>query len=640
MIIGSDRVRARYRADGLWSDRLLHDAVAERAADSPDTAAIVRADRKAATAWSWGDVDRSSTALAARLLDIGVKQDMRIALLSEDPTRFAIALLAASKAGLILVPLSPLSGAQHITDTLEAGQVSGIISDDGAALDLALRAASRLMTVRFLFAFGAERSDGIVNLDETALRSARPDDLSGLLPRASAPGDHCLSLSFGDGGGTGRVFARSHNQWRSAGYLAAKRLDLQERASRLLCPYLAAAPATQFGAIAPWIVTGATLVTTAPMGPNALAQACRLIEATHCLAPASFETAMTHAFAETGDDAPHIVAIAQPGATAEPPADDAADHPAETDGMTGHEDAVAAEDGVTEDNVVEDGSPMNRLTLATALGPAGLLFHDPSDARSIPLGVVDALSLDGTETILQETQIRGVADLAKTLPKSGLVRGELALSGAAAATTCCVLDDPARPRFRLVSDMTLTRMRAGITSTEPATIAIVGRMDSAVQIGGVAIEPLLDDDAAVQASQAGTGDAADPPLAVTVVSDPLLGQRLSSDADDPFATRDVALRRDNGQDWLVDMLGNEAARGACQRLAEAAEKQRAARQPAADLETDGAAEDKPSARAVLDLVQSQLDIADLAEAAGGGAVDPATVDAVTLALKKLAAAAR
>ena len=87
----------------LGAGRSLPDLVVDRAGGTPEAAAIRDADRT----WTYADLVHASGRLAGRLLDLGVGEDVRVAVCAERSADLVIALLAVLRAGGTCVPLDP-----------------------------------------------------------------------------------------------------------------------------------------------------------------------------------------------------------------------------------------------------------------------------------------------------------------------------------------------------------------------------------------------------------------------------------------------------------------------------------------------------------------------------------------------------
>ncbi|MGD2125148.1 MAG: AMP-binding protein [Desulfobacteraceae bacterium] len=90
---------------------------------------------------SYGEVDRSSSSLAAAFLDLGIKKEDRIILLLQNVPQFLIATYAAWKLGAIVVPLNPM---------YKEKELSYFCKDSGAKIFLTLEEIAHALDLSFL----------------------------------------------------------------------------------------------------------------------------------------------------------------------------------------------------------------------------------------------------------------------------------------------------------------------------------------------------------------------------------------------------------------------------------------------------------------------------------------------------------
>ncbi|MFG3438648.1 amino acid adenylation domain-containing protein [Nonomuraea sp. NPDC047897] len=124
-----------------YPDRCLHDLVADRAAGTPDAAAVRTAD---GAHLSYAELDTRAGALARRLRRLGVRPESRVAVCLPRTPDLVVALLAVLKAGGCYVPLDaayPPDRLAHLLDDSGAGLLvtcSGLLDRLPAARPTAL----------------------------------------------------------------------------------------------------------------------------------------------------------------------------------------------------------------------------------------------------------------------------------------------------------------------------------------------------------------------------------------------------------------------------------------------------------------------------------------------------------------------
>ena len=92
---------AKYRAEGLWKDKTLHDHFAAAAARLPDKTAIIEKARR----FSYAELSRLIDNVAGNLLDLGLLPGDVVALQSKNSSVMAIVHLACNRIGLLYLPL-------------------------------------------------------------------------------------------------------------------------------------------------------------------------------------------------------------------------------------------------------------------------------------------------------------------------------------------------------------------------------------------------------------------------------------------------------------------------------------------------------------------------------------------------------
>ena len=102
-----------------------HHLFAARAAERPGALAVACGER----GWSYAELDRRSSAVAARLRALGVGAEARVAVLLERGPELAAALLGVLKAGAAYVPLDPEYPAERIAYVLQDCGAAAVLAD-------------------------------------------------------------------------------------------------------------------------------------------------------------------------------------------------------------------------------------------------------------------------------------------------------------------------------------------------------------------------------------------------------------------------------------------------------------------------------------------------------------------------------
>lgn len=107
----------------------IHDLIADMAAEAPDAVALAFEDR----VLTRGQLDRASSALAARLMQLGVGPDQPVGLFAKRSPELVIGALAIWKAGGAYVPLDPDYPAERIELYIQDSGAKVVLVQDGMA---------------------------------------------------------------------------------------------------------------------------------------------------------------------------------------------------------------------------------------------------------------------------------------------------------------------------------------------------------------------------------------------------------------------------------------------------------------------------------------------------------------------------
>jgi amino acid adenylation domain-containing protein len=112
--------------------RLLHDLLREAASIDPDREAV----RCAGRSLSYGQLERESNALAARLLEAGVSHGDRVGISLPKSVEMVVAVYATLKAGAAYVPLDPKAPATRIATVAADCAIAALVSTASRAAAL------------------------------------------------------------------------------------------------------------------------------------------------------------------------------------------------------------------------------------------------------------------------------------------------------------------------------------------------------------------------------------------------------------------------------------------------------------------------------------------------------------------------
>lgn len=460
MIIADKNDRAHYQEAGVWGDLTIDRLLGERVRAHPDQVAIARLVRSTdgltiGTSRTYAELDMMATALAGRLLDLGLGQDDVLAIQSDDLLEHAVALFGALRAGLIVTLLDPLDGAADLEHTMRRFDVRAVIMGSGVRsnatrLERLLIAAANAPALRFLAAFATTPLDGLLTIDEDALTDAPADGGTGL-PRPDCAADHVAVVSQQARAAADVALAHSHNQWLTQGLvaMAGGRIAAQ---SRILCPLAPTSDAVHATSFAPWILAGATLIGAPSVRPSELARAVARHEATHVLLSDKIAglPGFVEAIEAAGDT--HIIALMS---------DPTGERPNPDPLMSG---------------------PVVRCR---PLGAATLIFEQSEElAGTLPHGPADTFGQDDKKVALVECGMRGMEDGSDGRTSGGILRGELLVRGAAVATDLDLKPETPWYAGRLHDGWTPTGLRVEPDGAEETRFRIVGRISDRRCVGG------------------------------------------------------------------------------------------------------------------------------------------------------------
>ncbi|KAA2257273.1 amino acid adenylation domain-containing protein [Solihabitans fulvus] len=140
MLTDAERLRLLVEWNGPVeepADDTVHGLFAEQVRRTPDAIAVAADGVEV----SYAELDRSSTALARRLTDLGVRAESRVGLLLERSVEFVIAELAVLKAGGAYVPLDARAPADRMRLVLAEAEAEVLLTDHTWA-DLAAKVHS------------------------------------------------------------------------------------------------------------------------------------------------------------------------------------------------------------------------------------------------------------------------------------------------------------------------------------------------------------------------------------------------------------------------------------------------------------------------------------------------------------------
>jgi len=229
---------ARYRDRGYWQDRSLASAFAEVCAAHPDRLALVDGEHRA----TFAELDTRSTALAANLLDLGLRPRDRIVVQLTNTEMFGYLYLALQKIGVIPILALPSHRAREVDQFVDIGQAVACAAPARRRgldyVDMLRRVSQRQPGLRLSLIQGATDTpmpDGFVALEDLVERrpagGADPsvDPVAGTLAGITVdPDDPAVFQLSGGTAGVPRLIPRSHNDYLYNSRMAASVCDVRE----------------------------------------------------------------------------------------------------------------------------------------------------------------------------------------------------------------------------------------------------------------------------------------------------------------------------------------------------------------------------------------------------------------------------
>src|SRR5262245_7138443 len=123
---------ARYRREGYWDDTALFDIVRRGAARWPDRIALIDRDRR----WTYAELQRDATRLAARLLALGLAPRDRVVMQLPNAAAFVLVYFALARIGAIPVMALRWHRQAELRHFLNAsGATAYVIGDRAGSFD-------------------------------------------------------------------------------------------------------------------------------------------------------------------------------------------------------------------------------------------------------------------------------------------------------------------------------------------------------------------------------------------------------------------------------------------------------------------------------------------------------------------------
>jgi AMP-binding enzyme len=250
------------------------DALFQRVlARKPDVLALVDPDNKtrvtgqAPRRLTFAEADRAISALAAHFVDSGLPTHSVIAVQLPNTVEFALTVLAAHRAGLVVAVFPLLWRQAELVAALNRTSARAIVASskvDGIShADLAMNAAAEAFSIRHVFGFGSDLPEGMDSLD---LAIERP---SNTVRGVIQDGRKAAIISFDVTGDGFRAVPRTHLSLIAGGLALSLESDVEQGAT-IMGAFAPSSFAGLASSMVAWLLSGGTLALHHPFDADVL----------------------------------------------------------------------------------------------------------------------------------------------------------------------------------------------------------------------------------------------------------------------------------------------------------------------------------------------------------------------------------
>jgi hypothetical protein len=266
------------------------DALFQRVlARKPDVLALVDPDNKmrvtgqAPRRLTFAEADRAISALAAHFVDSGLPAHSVIAVQLPTTVEFALTVLAAHRAGLVVAVFPLLWRQAELVAALNRTSARAIVASskvDGIShADLAMNAAAEAFSIRHVFGFGSDLPEGMDSLD---LAIERP---SNTVRGVIQDGRKAAIISFDVTGDGFRAVPRTHLSLIAGGLALSLESDVEQGAT-IMGAFAPSSFAGLASSMVVWLLSGGTLALHHPFDSDVLEQQIDELGCDTLIAPA------------------------------------------------------------------------------------------------------------------------------------------------------------------------------------------------------------------------------------------------------------------------------------------------------------------------------------------------------------------
>ena len=233
---------------------------------------------------TFAEADRAISALAAHFIEAGLPANSVIAVQLPNTVEFALTVLAAHRAGLVVALLPQLWRQAELTGALNRTGARAIVTSariDGVDhADLAMNAAAEAFSIRHVCGFGNDLPDGMASLDlamTSGSAAARP---------AAQDGRRAAAISFDVTVDGFRAVPRTHMHLIAGGLALFLESGLPQGAT-LMSAFAPSSFAGLTSSLLVWLLSGGTLALHHPFDGEVLEQQITTHSCDTLIAPAA-----------------------------------------------------------------------------------------------------------------------------------------------------------------------------------------------------------------------------------------------------------------------------------------------------------------------------------------------------------------
>ncbi len=216
---------------------------------------------------TFAQADRAITALAAHFIESGLPNNSVIALQLPNTVEFMLTVLAAHRAGLVVVLLPQLWRQAELTTALNRTGARAIVTagriDGVSHADLAMNAAAEAFSIRHVCGFGDGLPEGMASLD--AVMEAR----SGATRAVVQDGRKAAMISFDVSVDGFRPVPRTHLSLIAGGLALSLESDVPQ-GSTVMSAFAPSSFAGMASSLVVWLLSGGTLALHHPFDGEVL----------------------------------------------------------------------------------------------------------------------------------------------------------------------------------------------------------------------------------------------------------------------------------------------------------------------------------------------------------------------------------